>query len=539
VTAIRIDPEQVRVAGVAGVTCGDDLRAQAAQLKALRLPAMPAAMTARHQTAIQAVAARIGAIAGEYGMIGQELQVRAAAAQAADAAGGTAGAGAGRQLAGAVTTTVAIAGAGGTTTAVLLTATGSRVEATTSTGLRLTIPDALERPAAPAVTTPVSPPDPHAAAHERPAAGRPVEQAQPVGGPPAVALAQAVVAPAATAPRGDAGALAGDAVDPSLLPAGEHRAGRKAVLGTPAPARQPAKEDSDRQDWACWMASSAAQAGLPPALPVMMALARSGMSNLPGASDDVGFFGLDPSRTYAPPGAGVGPGTRPEPDWWAANPDAQLHHVVRQLRDTGGGIRTEDLDDPAALGRWAAEAVPVTDAAQFQDAHTAAGELVSHCRQAHAGGSAAAGSALRAAQSQLGVHEFGVNAGPQVNLYLATAGAASGNPWCASFVTWSLHESGHELPGHGWAAVSTWVNAAQSHQHGLELVDPAHARPGDIVAYDWGGGSDFSSDGHIGFLDSHVQDGRFVAVEGNSQDAVVRIDRSMDAANVVFIRLAA
>jgi hypothetical protein len=540
-TRIRIDPDQVRTAGLAAVTCGDDLRAQAAQLQALALPAMPAAMAARHRTAIQSAAARIGAVAGDHGAIGQELQVRALAADAADSAGGAAAPGAGRVLASAVSTTATITGVGGAPATVTLTTTGARVAAATSSGLRLTIADALEREPGANVATPVSAPDPHASAHEREAASREVQAVQPVGGPPAAALAQAVAAPVAVAARGGGAALHGDAIDPSALPAGEHRALHAAVVGTPAPVHRPEAHDDDRQDWACWMAASAAHAGLPPALPVMMALARSGLSNLPGASSDVGFFGLDPSHTYAPPGAGVGPGMRPDPGWWATNPDAQLHHVLRGLHATGGGVRTQDLDDPDALGRWAAEALPGADAAQFQDAHAAAGELVSHCKGMHAAAGVGVGSggALRVAQSQLGVHETGVNTGPEVSRYLAAAGAAPGNPWCASFVTWSLHESGHDMPGHGWAAVSTWVDAAQSHAHGLQLVDPAHARPGDIVAYDWGGGGDFGSDGHIGFLDSHVHDGNFTAVEGNSQDAVVRMDRSMDAGNVVFIRLVA
>jgi hypothetical protein len=263
------------------------------------------------------------------------------------------------------------------------------------------------------------------------------------------------------------------------------------------------------------------------------------MRNMPAASDEVGFFGLDPAKTYAPPGAGLAPGTRPESDWWAENPDAQLDHVMGRLRETGGGVRTDDLDDPDALGRWASEAAPGVDAAQFQDAHTAADELVSHCRQLHAAGGAGAGGALGVAQSQLGVHEAGTNAGPEVNRYLASAGVPSGNPWCASFVTWSLHESGHDMPGQGWASVATWVGAAEGGQHGLQIVDASAARPGDIVAYDWGGGADFAADGHIGFLESSVQDGHFTAVEGNSQDAVTRMDRTTGVGNVVFIRLAA
>ncbi|MEA2222283.1 MAG: hypothetical protein QOH83_659, partial [Solirubrobacteraceae bacterium] len=43
-------------------------------------------------------------------------------------------------------------------------------------------------------------------------------------------------------------------------------------------------------------------------------------------------------------------------------------------------------------------------------------------------------------------------------------------------------------------------------------------------------------DGHIGLLESDVKDGHFIALEGNSSDAVARMGRSMSEANVVFIR---
>jgi hypothetical protein len=143
---------------------------------------------------------------------------------------------------------------------------------------------------------------------------------------------------------------------------------------------------------------------------------------------------------------------------------------------------------------------------------------------------------VKAAVSQLGVHERAPNAGPEVDRYLAAAGAPSGSPWCASFVTWSMQQAGHELPGTGWAAVSHWVGAAQAGEHGLHIVSAADARPGDIVAYDWGGGNDFGADGHIGLLESGVHDGHFVALEGNTSDSVARMGRSMGEANIVFIR---
>ena len=115
--------------------------------------------------------------------------------------------------------------------------------------------------------------------------------------------------------------------------------------------------------------------------------------------------------------------------------------------------------------------------------------------------------------------------GPQVEEYLEAAGVAPGNPWCASFVTWALEKAGHKMPGGGWAGVATWVRNAEQGGNGLKLVSAEEARPGDIVAYDWGGQDDFGADGHIGFLDSDVKDGQFTALEGNNADAVNAVPR--------------
>ncbi len=140
-------------------------------------------------------------------------------------------------------------------------------------------------------------------------------------------------------------------------------------------------------------------------------------------------------------------------------------------------------------------------------------------RAAAAGGgeSSLGAAALRVAQTQRGVRETGgANTGPQVDQYLEAAGVAPGNPWCASFITWSLEQAGHKMDGGGWAAVATWVRNAEQGGNGLKLVSAEEARPGDIVAYDWGGETDFGADGHIGFLDSERQ-GRRVHRPGGQQ----------------------
>ena len=153
------------------------------------------------------------------------------------------------------------------------------------------------------------------------------------------------------------------------------------------------------------------------------------------------------------------------------------------------------------------------------------------------GGSSAGTAALKVAQTQLGVHEQGTNTGAEVDKYLASAKVAPGNPWCASFVTWSLEQAGIKMDGTGWAAVQTWVRNAEAGKNNLQIVSADEARPGDIVAYDWGHQDDFGADGHIGFLASDVKGGRFTALEGNNQDQVMKVPRGVDMANVKFIRV--
>ena len=153
------------------------------------------------------------------------------------------------------------------------------------------------------------------------------------------------------------------------------------------------------------------------------------------------------------------------------------------------------------------------------------------------GSSTLGAAALKTAETQLGVKEEGTNTGAKVDEYLKAAGVPPGNPWCASFVTWALAQNGHKMEGGGWAAVQTWVRNAEAGNNDLQIVSADEARPGDIVTYDWGGQDDFGADGHIGFLKSEVKDGKFTALEGNNQDAVMNVPRQTSGANVKFIRI--
>ncbi len=182
---------------------------------------------------------------------------------------------------------------------------------------------------------------------------------------------------------------------------------------------------------------------------------------------------------------------------------------------------------------------PAGPASALAPAGTAPAAVADAAAATAAGGSSLGASALEVAQKEFarGVHEEGTNTGADVDKYLAAAGVAPGNPWCASFITWSLEQSGHKMEGGGWAAVQTWVRNAEAGNNDLEIVSAADARPGDLVAYDWGGQEDFGADGHIGFLASNVQGDKFTALEGNYQDAVLKVPRQLGDANVKFIRV--
>ena len=160
-------------------------------------------------------------------------------------------------------------------------------------------------------------------------------------------------------------------------------------------------------------------------------------------------------------------------------------------------------------------------------------------RRRRAARAASAPSALDVAKGELakGVHEEGVNTGTDVDKYLAAAGVGPGNPWCASFVTWSLAQAGHKMEGSGWAGGAD----VGARRRGRDQRPPGRQRrrraPRRHRRYDWGGQEDFGSDGHIGFLASNVEGGKFTALEGNNQDAVMSVPRSTSQANVKFLRI--
>ena len=113
----------------------------------------------------------------------------------------------------------------------------------------------------------------------------------------------------------------------------------------PCPAVYPGDEAA-KEHIARWMARAAADRGMPHELPVMAAIAESGLRNLKGESYQ-GFFGMHESLN-----AGDYRG-------FPSNPDLQVRWfldtagLVRQRRVAEG--RADPTKDPASYGSWIAD----------------------------------------------------------------------------------------------------------------------------------------------------------------------------------------
>jgi hypothetical protein len=511
-TKVVADPSAMVAAASRLRLVAEDLATVSAMLRSAELPQLAPDLAARYGGRIQAIGARVAAIPEPLVDAAQQLVHRAEIVQ----------------------------------TAADLESDGTEAAHRIAGALDGLDPNAVAPgEPAPEAAPGLEPPPPAPASDAAPAAPAPPAapaDGQPIGGAPAEGVHSAVTDTGAYGAGAADGAAAAAPGDEGL------RASHAAVLGEAPPPPVP-DPDANPQDWACWMATHAAHEDVPPSLPIAMALAGSGMHNLDEHGGNCGFFALRAGEEVAPPGFGVGPATQPDASWWRENPDAQLTHVLRSL----GATKPEEPGE-ADLVRWATDAQPTVEGGDLSDALSVARTLVAKCRhgiegppEADPAPGAAAGAAppatsgatafAKTVESQLGVAETaGANAGPEVDNYLQSASVGSGNPWCASFMAWAMKETGQEMPGSGWAAVSTWVQAAESGAAGLQMVPPEEARPGDIVAYDWGGDGDFGADGHIGMLESEVRDGRFTTIEGNAADAVTRMERSLGEGQVVFLR---
>jgi peptidoglycan hydrolase-like protein with peptidoglycan-binding domain len=149
------------------------------------------------------------------------------------------------------------------------------------------------------------------------------------------------------------------------------------------------------------------------------------------------------------------------------------------------------------------------------------------------------GKILDIAEAEVGTVEGSARAnsyGASVGLSLSTSNYA----WCATFVSWVAKQTGASSYRNSY--VSGWVKQARAGNYHLSVTP--NPQPGDIVAFDWDGGSDFTGGNeHIGIVRT-VSGASFTTVEGNTGnpngggDGVYVKSRTTNSSyDVVFIRV--
>ena len=149
------------------------------------------------------------------------------------------------------------------------------------------------------------------------------------------------------------------------------------------------------------------------------------------------------------------------------------------------------------------------------------------------------GRILDVAAAEVGTVEGSARAngyGASVGLSLSTGNYA----WCAAFVSWVAERTG--ATSYRSSYVSGWVRQAQAGNYHLSVT--ASPQPGDIVAFDWNGGNDFTGGHeHIGVVRT-VGGSSFTTVEGNTgnpnggKDGVYVKSRGTNSGyDVLFIRV--
>ncbi|MEV5956872.1 peptidoglycan-binding protein [Streptomyces sp. NPDC051987] len=147
---------------------------------------------------------------------------------------------------------------------------------------------------------------------------------------------------------------------------------------------------------------------------------------------------------------------------------------------------------------------------------------------------------LDVAQAEVGTVEGSARAnsyGSAVGLSMSTSNYA----WCATFVSWVAKQTGASSYRNTY--VSGWVKQARAGNYHLSVTnDP---QPGDIVAFDWNGGNDYTGGHeHIGIVRTVSGGAGFTTVEGNTSnpnggsDGVYVKNRSTNSGyDVLFIRV--
>ncbi|MHC3467865.1 peptidoglycan-binding protein [Streptomyces sp. 7R007] len=128
--------------------------------------------------------------------------------------------------------------------------------------------------------------------------------------------------------------------------------------------------------------------------------------------------------------------------------------------------------------------------------------------------------------------------GAAVGVSLSTRNYA----WCATFVSWVAQQTGATSYRSTW--VSHWVNQARAGNYHLSVT--TNPQPGDIVAFDWDGGNDYTGGNeHIGIVRTVSGGSSFTTVEGNTSDpnggssdgVFVKTRTTASSYDVLFIRV--
>lgn len=142
--------------------------------------------------------------------------------------------------------------------------------------------------------------------------------------------------------------------------------------------------------------------------------------------------------------------------------------------------------------------------------------------------SSMAETVMSIAEAEIGTTETGDNN----NKYGAELGM-DGVPWCGIFVGWCLNKGGLGLPNFNYASAVAYAYAAQKNGWGQYHAQGSAYVPkrGDIFVRNYKG-SDFESNGHVGFVRS-CSGSTFTTVEGNSSDKVNT--RTLNTASFTFV----
>lgn len=121
--------------------------------------------------------------------------------------------------------------------------------------------------------------------------------------------------------------------------------------------------------------------------------------------------------------------------------------------------------------------------------------------------------------SQIGVTEAtGNNDGPEVEMYLESAGFGPGYSWCASFVNWCHVSCGYNTPnGPAWSP--SWFPKSKVIYSPSERILEALPASGDVFGI-W-----YQNKGriaHVGFIQTWGRGKYFDTVEGNTSNGVYR-----------------